>query len=825
MNLTHNGLFGNVLRYKFAALKISFFSVANNFLITTNMKKQVFFTIAFCALGMFSAKAQLYVTEKQAFITGVSDNGIAVGTTNQNEPYFLWDPVNNEMKTIGGLSSGNGIGGVGRISADGKIVYGTQLHAKLPMSAAWDKSDYPELRYRITGFVNTGSGSMYAAGVNAEGNSIVLESNGEGNSWKSNVSGVNVFEGSNITSFGYASMYFLFAGCDNGKMFKSKANSTWLEWDVHPKDNTTEVKAYTAVDFTKMAPSDMYCSGGIGYEAVDGSYGVWYTKDANFKYSDFNESKDVMGVPTCIHFVDGKFFMTTRNGYIQKSEDNCESWGSVFYTEGLPLYKICFNDKDNGIAISDQYVYITEDGGWNWTKKSVIAQEINPFANSERIWNDVTYTNDRIILCGENGRIYDSVDRGKTFSEIDMLAEFADASLNAVYYNDKMFIVAAGEGVFLKKRNVEYMEAVSGSRFDVETETWTPLEHLGASTKGEYPIMSSVESISDNGDFAVGSANFLNKETNLTNCVPAIWDNNGNITQLDNMFLDVTDRAVSAKATAVSADGSVVVGWQDRVGPWVASVWRRQEDGSYKQQIMFMNPETKLEDVDLCNFDDIKKHCAGAANAVSPNGKWIGGKGDGGAWLATENAWIWSEETGYVDLGDLGTTMEVSDDGKTAVGYGASGLSAWIWKEGVGMRDLNVVASELNAKFDGFQIVSVYTMSPNGRYLAGWGMKGQSKYAYVLDLEKKGEVANADTEMDEVSVCRNSATGNIEVYLPMEDLANTTITLYNVSGIACCHITDCCNCNTIDANSLTAGVYMVKVNSGNESRIFKVIVE
>lgn len=60
-----------------------------------------------------------WFTETQYYSSGVNNEGQAIIFVDQCKPYEIWTPKTGEIKTIGGISAGNGIGGLGRYSDDG----------------------------------------------------------------------------------------------------------------------------------------------------------------------------------------------------------------------------------------------------------------------------------------------------------------------------------------------------------------------------------------------------------------------------------------------------------------------------------------------------------------------------------------------------------------------------------------------------------------------------------------------------------------------------------------------------------------------------------
>ena len=144
------------------------------------------------------------------------------------------------------------------------------------------------------------------------------------------------------------------------------------------------------------------------------------------------------------------------------------------------------------------------------------------------------------------------------------------------------------------------------------------------------------------------------------------WDliNGGPATALPKLFDDP-----STRANAVNADGSVIVGWQDQpTGERTAAKW--------------VNGVEELILTPSGGFN-------GEALAVSADGNTIVGVG----YNLRDGAWIWRPATGVERIGkrrgESLILLDVSDDGKTAVGFtreGAHGSHqrAFLWRDGKG---------------------------------------------------------------------------------------------------------------------------------------------
>lgn len=72
--------------------------------------------------------AQSFFELSDGLIDGISDNGVASGSTSSAGEYFRWT-TDGGFQNIGGVSPGNGVGGEGEISRDGRYISGTTFNA------------------------------------------------------------------------------------------------------------------------------------------------------------------------------------------------------------------------------------------------------------------------------------------------------------------------------------------------------------------------------------------------------------------------------------------------------------------------------------------------------------------------------------------------------------------------------------------------------------------------------------------------------------------------------------------------------------------------
>ena len=320
--------------------------------------------------------------------------------------------------------------------------------------------------------------------------------------------------------------------------------------------------------------------------------------------------------------------------------------------------------------------------------------------------------------------------------------------------NDTIYGIAPGNGVggraMFSADGIKISGTSSGlsgpemSVYDCAMGTWTVLGSLGFSVDN---TRSNGYAISGDGNTVVGNA-WADTSGGLAYTTAIAWTQAEGIMDLGTLF-----PARSTRANAVSANGQVVVGWQDFNGPWKSAVWRKDPLGGF-----YVN-EYLLVDNAGNPADEYNQ--LGECTAVSADGNWIGGYGD---FATNGNPWIWSQATGMIDLGTLaagatGYVAAINQDGTMAVGRFQQGPwdpeLPFIWTPTGGIQNLNTyAATTLQLDLGTNVIYSANCMSTDGHFIAGYGIDTVS-FAYITYRLSTEPLSIEENETVEVSIAPN----------------------------------------------------------------------
>ena len=180
-----------------------------------------------------------------------------------------------------------------------------------------------------------------------------------------------------------------------------------------------------------------------------------------------------------------------------------------------------------------------------------------------------------------------------------------------------------------------------------------------------------------------------------------------------------------SRAHGVSADGSVVVG--------------RARNAAGQERAFRWTATGGMQDLGTLGGSGIKAYDVSADGSVVVGWAYNAA----GQW----RAFRWQNGV-MQDLGTLGGNRSwawgVSADGSVVVGW-AENAAGWIlafrWTASGGMEDLNTTYASLLTNGSGF--AEARAISPNGRYIVGWGGNaGRPREAFLLDtgFPRRGDV-------------------------------------------------------------------------------------
>lgn len=788
------------------------------------MKKSITIVTLAAALsaGFVPAIGQtIYKVNTKMNLTGVNNDGVAVGYPDLNTPYYLWRAVEKgpnqnaeDLELIGGIGPGDGIGGEGRFSDDGRIISAVTL-ADILLSAGWAETiNMPTVQINDM-YITTPDVLFYglAVGVDTEtGKSVVLRTVNEGESWKiyDNDCVQNGLKKGAINTFAVFNRGNILLGGDNGLFYLGNLGNQWLnEADPRPEGLTKNVKSYKAINFIDAAPY----YGVIAVEYEDGTAGVWQCNNGEgiyttgISFTDVTEGVNgLKGIPTSIVNDGTNFYMATDDGNIYKSTDNGKTWESIYYGgSNAKFTKIAVSGEGKLAAVcGNGNVYICTDGSSYWDRRRV------DDGSGDYKWYTVTFDGEKLVVAGAGGQIYSSEDYGETWTnEGEGLGTTSD--IYAVNQTSTALMAGGTEGCLMRKPVAETKNGAMASLYDMDTQEWTLLKSTGYSSDISF---GSPFGISGDGKYVVGLAPWKESDGESRSHA-TVWSTETGVP----VDLGTRVEGRATRANGASYDGSVVVGWQDFLGPWFGSVWRKTADG-YTQEFIYSHQDASEDDL---NFDDeanLEKHLALELRSVSSDGKWLGGKG--GERSAIKNPYIYSTETGIIELTDNGvggTVSDINNDGDIAIGWYGVGESGWLWTKEDGIMDINDFARNvLGAEYTG-TLCSAFDMSPNGRFVVGYGIDGENFFGYMLDLKQWLEDREQGTGIADITVYPNPATD--ELHIDMLSNGNARVNLYDLTGrkVYSSKVAD--TSNVINISSVKNGIYVLEIQAGSKRKTMK----
>lgn len=348
------------------------------------------------------------------------------------------------------------------------------------------------------------------------------------------------------------------------------------------------------------------------------------------------------------------------------------------------------------------------------------------------------------------------------------------------------------------------------SKYDRGTDQWTPLGSLG------FPVDASVSGgfgISGDGNTVVGLA-WADTTGGLAYAHGVAVNPIEGLMDLGTLFF-----GRSTRANTVNYDGSVVVGWQDFNGPWKSAVWRKDPSGGY-----FPN-EYILIDTTASASDEFNQ--MGECSAVSADGNWIGGYGD---YANNNEPWIWSVDSGVINLGTLpyvgnGFVSGMSADASIVVGWFDGQLfgdpqTPFIWTHDDGLHELNdYILNVLGDSTGTHQVYTADCISPDGNYIAGYGVDNLTFSYFVYRINLSGTTGLQQVNrLDNVQVYPNPTSGLITI----DNINTATLCIKSIDGRVL-YQNEISGKYSFDMSDYASGIYLFTLQSGDLIQTRKII--
>lgn len=350
------------------------------------------------------------------------------------------------------------------------------------------------------------------------------------------------------------------------------------------------------------------------------------------------------------------------------------------------------------------------------------------------------------------------------------------------------------------------------SKYDRSTNLWTPVGSLGFqvdnSVSGGYGISGDGNTIAGNS-WADTTGNHAYTHAVAYNPTEGLLDM-GSI--YDSIYR-------STRANAVNYDGSVIVGWQDYNGPWKSAVWRKNPSGGY-----FPN-EYILLDTTANPYDEYNQ--MGECSAVSSDGSWIGGYGD---YANNNQPWIWSRDSGVINLGTFpnagnGFVSDMTADGSIVVGwfdgqFFGDPQTPFIWTHSGGLQELNsYIRNVLGDSTYTHQVYTADRISPDGNYIAGYGVDTSTFTYFVYRVSLNSTTSVSEIKHPQFFKVFPNPTNNI---VTIENSAPATLIICSMDGKVV-YKTQINGNKVIDFSTYDSGIYSLTLQSGDLVQTNKII--
>jgi hypothetical protein len=434
---------------------------------------------------------------------------------------------------------------------------------------------------------------------------------------------------------------------------------------------------------------------------------------------------------------------------------------------------------------------------------------------------DVKWIDDEnLVMVGTPDVIFGSVDGGATWTWDNQNIFNGNPALYSIAITEQDIHVCGSQGNFYKKSLISNRIVAEMSRYDSTTDAWTALGNLGETVDD---TTSAGFYISGDGNTVVGNswADPSNGNGYTVYAHGFAWNQTEGTIDLGSLYANENR---STRGNAVSADGSVIVGYQDINGPWKSAVWRKNPAGGYfPNEFLLVDPNGSATD----EYNQL-----GECSAITADGNWIGGEG---SYSNGNQPWIWSQSTGLINLGDMldggigfGRVSGISPDGSIVIGWFEQdwGMPTipFIWTPADGIQNFrDYVTTTLGFDTGNNEVWIPNNMSLNGKYITGWGVNptiGEWGDVFTFRLEMPDALAVNQIAANIGSVYPNPVNNVLNINSP-EKIQR--IEVYNVEGQLLLNQDSQNSITKIDMSALSNGIYFVKTYAGNTYKTHKVI--
>lgn len=378
------------------------------------------------------------------------------------------------------------------------------------------------------------------------------------------------------------------------------------------------------------------------------------------------------------------------------------------------------------------------------------------------------------------------------WSEADSGTILAMAGDNGVSGNAN--ISADGSVISMALPNPDNGDNEEAALYTVATESFKFLGYLGVISDNDT---SSAWGMSSNGKNIVGFA------WNGSSKGEGVYWKEGNVIKA----LGSTVSTRSSRGNDVSADGSVIAGWQDA-------------SNGVRQGIIWRNGVQEI-------LKDNDGKVLGEAIAISADGKTVTGKT-----TTSGLGYIWNETDGTTFITnanpDYVTEMTaLSDDGKVAIGISFDPMQGlllgegFIWTKEAGKVNLNEYVTSLGYDNLGITFSVATGISPDGKYIGGIGANFEEGDAKGFLIKLPGAILGSQEVIasDKIGVYPNPVHDFVTI---KSADAIESAEVYNTAGQMMFSSNKIVN-NKINLSGLSKGLYILKVKTSKGLQTVKLL--